>query len=81
MDARTVKVRGKVERGRVSPGSKSERTDVVLTTTEGQTFTLRRRGGPAFVDPALRPLVGHTIEAEGLATDGTLIMTAWRTTD
>ena len=81
MDVKPVTVEGKVERQAVALGSKSERRAVVLRTVDGETFVLRRRGGPAFADPDLNPLVGHSIKAEGLATGGTLIMDRWRKTD
>ena len=77
MDVKTVKVKGHVERQTVSKGSKSEREAVVLTTPSGEQYVLRRQGGPAFVDPDLASLVGHSIEAEGLATGSTLIMRHW----
>jgi hypothetical protein len=81
MDVRPAKVEGKVERRVVARGSKSERRAVVLTTSAGETFVLRRKGGPALGDRDLDSLVGHSIAAEGVATSGTLIMNRWRTTD
>jgi hypothetical protein len=81
MDVKTVQVEGHVDSQIVSPGSKSERSAVMLTTPSGETYILRRQGGPAFVDSALEPLIGHSIKAEGLATSGTLIMKSWEKTD
>ena len=81
MDVKPVVVEGKVERQVVSPGSKSERAAVVLTTRAGERYILRKQGGPAFVDPDLFRLVGHSIRAEGLATGGTLVMRKWTNTD
>ena len=81
MDVKPIKVEGRVEHQEVARGSKSERRAVVLTTLTGETFVLRRKGGPAFADPDLGSLVGHSITAEGLATSGTLIMDRWKKTD
>jgi hypothetical protein len=81
MDVKPVQIEGHVKQQTVAPGSKSERNAIVLVTPSGETYILRRQGGPAFVDPALSPLVGHSIQAEGLATSGTLIMRNWRQTD
>jgi hypothetical protein len=81
MDIKPVHIEGHVVCQTVSPGSKSERNAVVLVTPSGETYILRRQGGPAFMDPALSSLVGHSIEADGLATSGTLIMRQWRRTD
>ncbi len=77
MDMKPVVVEGHVEQQLVSPGSKSERPAFVLVTPSGQSYVLRRQGGPAFVDNALAPLVGHSIRAEGLNASGTLIMRHW----
>jgi hypothetical protein len=81
MDVKAIEVEGRVHSQVVSPGSKSERRAVTLTTPTGETYVLRRQGGPAFVDDALQPLVGHSIRAQGLATSGTLIMRSWQRTD
>jgi hypothetical protein len=81
MDMKAVTVEGHVEQRLVSPGSKSERAAIVLITPSGQTYVLRRQGGPAFVDLDLAPLVGHSIRAEGLNASGTLIMKRWEKID
>jgi hypothetical protein len=81
MDVEPVKVAGKVELKTVSPGSKSERRAVVLTTSAGETLVLRRKDGPAFADQSLEKLVGRSIKAEGLKTSGTLIMERWTESD
>jgi hypothetical protein len=81
MDVKPVKVEGRVERRTVSAGSKSEHRAVVLTMPSGEQYVLRRKNGPAFVDPELNALVGHSIRVEGLATSGVLIMNDWRTID
>ena len=81
MDVKTVTVEGQVGHEVVALGSKSEREAVVLTTPSGEKFILRRQHGPAFVDPDLDSLVGHSIKASGLATSGTLIMRHWEKTD
>jgi hypothetical protein len=77
MVAKAISIEGQVEEEVVSAGSKSERRAVVLTTPSGEKYILRKQGGPAFVDPSLDSLVGHAIEAEGLATGDTLIMRNW----
>jgi len=81
MDVKAIEVEGHVNSQTVAPGSKSERNAITLTTPAGETYILRRQGGPVFVDEALKPLIGHSIKAEGLATSGTLIMRSWKQTD
>jgi hypothetical protein len=81
MDVKPVTIEGHVEQQVVSQGSKSERSAIVLVTPGGETYVLRRQGGPAFVDLDLAPLVGHSIRAEGLNASGTLIMRSWKTID
>jgi hypothetical protein len=70
-------VRGRVERRRVGHGSKSEHDAVVLVADAG-VYTLRRRGGHAFEDPALDALVGKSVEFDGALLDNTLHVTDWR---
>jgi hypothetical protein len=70
--------RGRVVRKTFGPGSKSEHEAVTLITDMGE-FRLRRVGGNPFADPVLDRLVGKTIECEGTARDGTLVVTSWRT--
>ena len=77
MDMKPVVVEGHVEQKLLSAGSKSERPGFILVTPSGQTYILRRHGGPAFVDDSLAPLVGHSIRAEGLDASGTLLMRHW----
>jgi hypothetical protein len=60
-----MKVRGKVVRKPIAQGSKSEREAVVLVTSEGAEYVLRRLGGNPFRDPELDALVGKAIEVEG----------------
>lgn len=81
MDVEAVTVEGHVEQQLVAPGSKSERSAIVLVTPSGQTYILRRQGGPPFLDADLAPLVGHSIKAEGLNASGTLIMRHWEKID
>ena len=71
--------RGQVVRKTVARGSKSEHDAVVLITGADE-LKLRRVGGNPFSDPALEQLVGKTIECEGEARDGTLVVTSWRVT-
>jgi len=72
-----MKVRGIVERKRVARGSKSEHEAIVLRTPR-RTYWLRRRGGHPFSDPALEPLVGQTLEAEGSEAGPAFIVDAWQ---
>jgi hypothetical protein len=81
MNVKQVTVEGVVGHEMVAPGSKSERSAVVLTTPSGEKFVLQRRGGNPFADADLDSLVGHSIKASGLATSGTLVMRRWETTD
>lgn len=68
--------RGKVERKRVSAGSKSEREAVVLVTDE-TTWVLRRVGGNPLHDPELDALVGKCVLCEGEPASTTLIVSEW----
>ncbi len=70
-------VQGRVERRHVGAGSKSEHDAVVLATRDG-VYTLRRRGGHAFHDPALESLVGKELEFEGVLLENVFHVTAWR---
>jgi hypothetical protein len=67
---------GTVIRGRVAPGSKSERESVLLSTERGD-LLLRRLGGNPFVDPALDELVGKRVRFEGELRGTTLIVSTW----
>jgi hypothetical protein len=81
MDMQTASLEGKVVQETVSEGSKSERSAVTLHSTDGKTYVLRREGGPAFADPGLLPLVGHSIKADGIVADHLLILQKWKLTD
>lgn len=81
MDLQTTSLEGTVVQETVSEGSKSERKAVTLHSTDGKTYILRRQGGPAFADPGLLPLVGHSIRADGNVTNQILIMRKWELTD
>lgn len=50
-------------------GSKSERSAVMLDSTDGTSYVLRRRGGNAFQDPMLEALVGKRIHCSGTVND------------
>jgi hypothetical protein len=63
---------GRVSRGLISEGSKSEREAILVTVPEGR-FILRRKGGNAFNDPELERLVDREIEGEGSLVGQTLI--------
>ena len=68
-----VRMAGHVIRKRINPGSKSDHEAVVLVCAQGE-FKLRRRGGHAFVDEALEPLVGKRISASGIVSAGQFIV-------
>jgi hypothetical protein len=78
MKPEQVELSGRVERERVDAGSKSERDTVVLKTDDGATYVLRLRGGPAYGDSSLEPLVGSSITTKAFKVDQTLIMQEWR---
>lgn len=70
---------GHVVQRRVSAGSKSDRSAVLLETNEGD-LILRRKGGNPFRDAVIDALVGQRIEAHGvLAGPGTFIIDHWET--
>lgn len=73
--------RGKVVEKRVSAGSKSERTAVVLQTTDGEELVIRRVGGHPFRDPQVAALVGQTIEARGRRSGSTVFVDQWAVED
>ncbi len=81
MSPKPLQVRGIVTSRVVAAGSKSEHQAVTLDTAEGQSYVLRRKGGPAFGDEALHQLVGHRIAADGMGMDQTLIMQGWQVED
>jgi hypothetical protein len=71
-----VQLRGLVVRRRFAAGSKSEH-DAVMLDTGGASYVLRTRGGRAFGDPALDPLVGRRIWCEGRLAGYALVMERW----
>lgn len=68
---------GKVIRKKVAGGSKSEHQAVVLRTSDGEEWLLRRLGGNAFSDPQLDELVGDSITGEGQIAGNTFILKSW----
>ena len=70
-------LQGRVVRKRVSAGSKSEHEALVLVTSDGEEYRLRRQEGNPFRDPELDVLEGKRIECEGIVRDGLVIMTRW----
>jgi hypothetical protein len=78
MSLAPIKLHGQVVRERVDLGSKSERSAVLLRATDGKSYVLRRKDGPAFGDTSLDTLVGSSIDVEGLTVGSTLIMHDWR---
>jgi hypothetical protein len=68
---------GHVVRKRVSGGSKSDRSAVLLDIGDEQ-LVLRRFGGNAFRDTVLDDLVGHRIRGTGQRIGCTLILHEWQ---
>jgi hypothetical protein len=81
MDMQTRTLEGKVVQETVSRGSKSERQAIILHSTDGKEYVLRRQGGPAFVDPGLESLIGHSIKADGLVVDQLFVLRNWELSD
>ena len=77
MTERLVRLSGEVVRETVDRGSKSERRAVVLKADDGNSYVLRKQNGPAFGDTGLEPLVGSSIDADGITIGKTLIMRNW----
>lgn len=71
---------GRVEMRAVNRGSKSDHDAAVLVTVDGP-YTLRRRGGHPFSDPAIEALVGQRIRGEGVVSAGQFIMSSWDVLD
>jgi hypothetical protein len=70
-----VELTGRLLRDQVAPGSKSERTAVVIEADDGQTYFVRRRGAPAWGedDPNLAALVGRRVRVVGSVIAGTVL--------
>lgn len=69
---RVQKLRGKVTRGTFGKGTKSEHDALFVETTEGR-LALRRKGGPAYADPALEQYCGREIECDGFRVGTTML--------
>ena len=72
-----MKFEGSVVRKPFASGTKSERVAIMLETSEGKDYVLRRQGGNAFRDDILEQLTGKKIRAEGTLAGYTLIMKDW----
>ena len=73
---------GNVVRKRVAPGSKSDRSAVVMISdADSREYVLRRLGGNPFQDPELDELVGHHLQCEGDLSGQTLILKQYRIDD
>jgi hypothetical protein len=73
-----MKLSGRVTKGRLYIGTKSEHEGLLLLTPEGE-FKLRRQGGNPFWDDTIASLEGKEIEGEGILRKGQFIMSRWRT--
>lgn len=78
MDAKKVELSGRVSRGMVDLGSKSERNAVTLETDQGTTYVLRKDGAPAFGDRSFDSLVGGHFTMTGVALGDLLVVKEWR---
>ena len=73
---------GSVVRKRVAPGSKSDRSAVVMISdADSREYVLRRLGGNPFQDPELDELVGHHLLCEGDLSGQTLILRRYQIDD
>jgi hypothetical protein len=63
-DERTKQYTGMVVRKRFAPGSKSERSAVMLKAL-GREYVLRREDADRLVDPELEKLVGKNVRVRG----------------
>jgi hypothetical protein len=81
MPTQPLHVTGRVIRQRIDRGSKSERDAVLLETVSGESFVLRRKGGPAFGDQSLNDLVGQSITVNGIEHGHLLIMQDWQSAE
>ena len=73
-----MKLRGRVTKRILYPGTKSEHEGLVLLTPDGE-FKIRRQGGNPFWDEIIASLEGKEIEGEGILRKGQFIMSRWRT--
>jgi hypothetical protein len=76
MSTRPVRVtglRGVVEGGTVSRGSKSERAALWITVG-GRRLLLRRKDGPGFGDTALDAFRGQEVVCDGFVIETTLLV-------
>ncbi len=85
-----MEVAGRLVRGEVAPGSKSERAALVLQADDGRVLVVRRRGAPSFgPDPspagaalaALAEGAGTRLRITGTVLAGTLLADTWQATD
>jgi hypothetical protein len=72
----TATITGRLGRDTVAPGSKSERSSLVIETDEGTVLLVRRRGAPSFgeEDDAMAKLVGHRVALVGSVVEGTVLV-------
>jgi hypothetical protein len=73
-----MRFRGAVKRKRLRAGSKSEHDAIVLVTTRGATYKLRRPGGNPFWDEELAKLEDKTISGEGDLVGSDLFLSRWK---
>lgn len=72
----TAQFSGRVVRGVIATGSKSEREAVLLRADDGD-LVLRRKDANPLADPELDALVGKRITARGVEHRGVLIIDDW----
>jgi hypothetical protein len=76
-----VELTGRLVRGRVALGTKSERETLLIETDGGgATHVVRRRDAPTFGedDPELAALVGRRVALAGSLVSGVLLVDAWQ---
>lgn len=78
MEPQKQTITGMVTQTRIAPGSKSDHVGVVLRTSKGDEYVLRRAAGNPFRDEVLEQLVGKTITGRGLVTGSNFIMDDWQ---
>ncbi len=76
-----ARLRGRLVRKCLNPGSKSESWGFVLVTPEGQQVTVEKREDNPFEPVSLEPLASHSVEAVGEMYRGRLLVDVIRTLD
>jgi hypothetical protein len=70
----TARVRGRLKRKIMNPGSKSEAPGFVLETSDGAQLPVEHRRDQPFEPRSLEPLDGRSVEATGEMYRGRLLV-------